>query len=142
MVCHNNVGCSPLAAAVLAKEVGSKHVRSGGMGAQCLNKLAIKKARDYGARHGYDISNHHAVMVLPEDIAWADVVLYMDKGNLRRLMQMAPEHTEKFHSLARFVHEDRLIDPAFIPAGKLLDEMLDMVVLAVKNVLSRSKVAK
>ena len=55
------------------------------------------------ARHGIDISGQRARKVRPEDFARFDLILGMDRQNVRDLTAMAPANAhERIHLLAEF----------------------------------------
>ena len=89
---------------------------------------AAKKVREWAAGRGYDLGRHRAVGLTDEDVRRADLVLYMDAGNLARLTSGWPEACAKARCLAEYVGEARIPDPAFVPRGPELDRLLGLVV--------------
>jgi protein-tyrosine phosphatase len=116
VVCHGNVNRSPLCAAVLASR--GVTVRSAGF----VNpgKRASKKTRDWAAEQGYDLEGHRSQLLTPELMKWADIVIYMDNGNFRRLPK-----SNKAVCLGSFLGLTRIPDPAFMARGskEFLDTM-------------------
>jgi protein-tyrosine-phosphatase len=70
--------------------------------------------REALSKYGYE-SGTRSRSLRPEDIEWADVVFYMDSGNLRRLMADScfAKHSSKFMSLASLLGCDKIPDPHF-----------------------------
>lgn len=151
VLCHGNVGRSPLAGAVLSRALGSERVRT----AACKNygglsgppktfPPAQKKVREYASLHGYDLSQHRACNVSQETLDWADLILYMD-GRNRKLMQnfMNTKNWGKAKCLASYAGAEEIPDPGFIPRGVELETILDLVVEAalgcVKELLGQRK---
>lgn len=126
MLCHGNTHRSPLAEAVLASVVGDERVRSRGVKPNAKGPAA-KKVREYAERNGWDLGQHRAGTVTADDLAWADLILYMDEGNLRRLNAMGVAD-DRLKCLAEYVGITKISDPAFTPRGPDLEELLDLVV--------------
>lgn len=109
VLCLGNVNRSPLCAAVLRAE-GVKHVSSAGF--LPGGKKASKKTRDWAEAHGYDLSAHRSTEVTEKMAATADVVVVMDKGNVKRFREVFPAHAAKVRWLGG---DARIPDPAWLP---------------------------
>jgi protein-tyrosine-phosphatase len=89
--------------------------------------------RDAATELGLNLEGHRSRDITLEDIAWADGVIYMDSGNLKRLQAMVQEtpqsETMQAHCLAHFGDppRTRIPDPAFIARGT--QEFHDVVLL-------------
>jgi protein-tyrosine phosphatase len=96
VVCLGNHCRSPLAAAVLARRGGSAvDVRSAGLHprrhvGRPAHPLMITAAEELG----YDLTRHRGVALTPALLAWADLILAMDRTILDQLQQRtdATEH--------------------------------------------------
>ncbi len=85
VVCYGNIYRSPFVAAYLQQVCGDGlEIRSGGFYA--------RPGRTSPARHvtmsrtrGVDLSRHVSVVVTPADLAWADVIVLMDRHNWQAL---------------------------------------------------------
>ena len=93
VLCHGNICRSPLAAAVMLRaglavtQAGLKEPEKG-----VGNKLAPKKMRDWARENeGLDLSKHRSQGVTEAMLEKADLILYMDTGNMRRLERMWEE---------------------------------------------------
>lgn len=79
---------------------------------------------------GYDLSQIRARRVAPQDLAYFDMVLAMDRSNLDNLRRMAPdEHKGRIHLLMDFSEnfdDDEVPDP-FYGLGFDFDLVIDMV---------------
>lgn len=90
------------------------------------------KIRLYARRIGYDLEKHRSTRINQKFIDWADTILYMDGGNLERLLEY--DNTEgKTLSLAGVIGLERLRDPNFIKEGKELDDNLDLLIVAAEK---------
>lgn len=133
VVCHGNICRSPLVGVVLIAQ--GFPVRSRGF----VNpgKLAAKKVREYAEGIGLDLSTHRSTLVSLRDVKWADEILYMDGGNLKRIR-------EKFGDisctcLASYVHLTRIPDPNYMKRGRGLEETLETIVEASKKFCVETK---
>jgi len=98
-VCLGNICRSPLAHAVFdkrASEAGLNiQTESCGTGAWHVGEPADARMRKTAGEHGVIIT-HHARQFQPADLDDYDLIIPMDKGNLRDLKKYArPEHLEK-----------------------------------------------
>lgn len=115
VVCHGNINRSPLVAAAIRS--GATHrnlpweVRSVGMKAR--GGPATPKMRAYASSVLLDLSKHRSRLITADDCAWADIVLYMDSGNERRLRREWTEHIDKCFNLAGWIGEKRIPDPHY-----------------------------
>ena len=133
VICHGNIYRSPFAAEVMIQlEMDGMEIRSRGF----VNpgRVAAKKMRIAAAKRDYDLSHHRSVLVTKSDLKWADFILYMDNGNLKRLKAMTNGKTAleaKFIPFGSFADPvvDKIKDPAFLKADsqefKLIVEQLE-----------------
>lgn len=136
VVCHGNICRSPLAGVILSTELGNESVRSRGF--VNPNRRAAKKIREYAERVGYDLSGHRSRIIGEEDVDWADKILYMDAGNLRRFGEKFGDSL-KTVCLASYVHEEKIPDPNYLPRGDRLECILDTIREACENLLREIK---
>jgi protein-tyrosine phosphatase len=108
VVCHGNICRSPVAGVLLASLRPDWVVTSAGMGVKHEGRGASKKARDAAERLGLSLSTHKTRRVTDEMLLKSDRVLYMDNGNLQRLM--AHRVTTGLVSLASVIGEKRVPD--------------------------------
>lgn len=92
-------------------------------------RIAALKIREYAAEIGYDLSNHRSETLDTADIDWADLIVYMDGGNLRRLY-MSPVSLPNLLCLGNVIGADRIPDPNYLPRGSELRAILRDVVKA------------
>lgn len=128
VVCHGNIYRSPFAAKVIHHHSDvSVDVRSGGF----VNPghVAAKKMRLAAKEWGYDLSLHRSKLVTIKDLQWADITLYMDDGNYRRLLSLAGSdlHEMTLTPLGEYAVPPvkTIKDPAFTKAGS--DEFRSIV---------------
>ena len=132
IVCHGNINRSPLAAAILS-QYPHLEIRQGRLKFGHRDEPASRKMRDAATELGLNLEGHRSRDITLEDIAWADGVIYMDSGNLKRLQAMVQEtpqsETMQAHCLAHFGDppRTRIPDPAFIARGT--QEFHDVVLL-------------
>jgi len=134
VVCKGNVCRSPLAEVVLADVLGPCRVRSRALTPSAGGPAALK-VREYAARVGYSLEDHRACPLLDEDLAWADVILYMSEANLRGLelrdaWPAVVSRAVRVRSLGSYIGIDRIADPGFLPRGPRLEAVLGIVVQA------------
>ncbi|HYL71856.1 MAG TPA: low molecular weight protein-tyrosine-phosphatase, partial [Candidatus Dormibacteraeota bacterium] len=95
-VCLGNICRSPTAEAVLralaAREAPelALEVDSAGTAAYHVGEPPDPRTRQAAARRGYDLSALRARIVEPEDFERFDLILAMDRENLRVLRRRAP----------------------------------------------------
>jgi protein-tyrosine-phosphatase len=133
VLCHGNINRSPLAAAVLAQNPRLS-VRQGRLKFGHRLEKAAKKMREAAAPLGLDLSAHRSRDVTLDDLLWADIIVYMDAGNRKRLIEFAGEHwdriAERTVCLGVFANpqRDRIPDPAFIKKGSpKFAEVVDLI---------------
>ena len=131
VVCHGNICRSPLAGAVLARILGQERVRDCGLKTR-PGQICAKKIREFAEQAGYNLSEHRSQQVSTADVAWADVILFMDGGNYRRLQQLVGA-AAKAQCLASYVGLERLADPAYVSRGPRLNDLLMQVVRAAEQ---------
>lgn len=132
VVCHGNRFRSPLAAAVLARELDvNGEVQSAGVGPAALkNHPAAKGVREWAAERNIDLSRHRGQPVTQELINWATHVVYMDGGNKRRLEQFDLSGAILV-CLAQPIGKPRISDPAFLGSYSLeFAEVMEELVMA------------
>lgn len=100
-VCMGNICRSPLAHAVfekMAREAGlDVFVESSGTDAYHVGEQADSRMRRTAAARGVTI-NHYARRFNPQDLDDYDLIIPMDKGNLREVKRHArSEHLSKIH---------------------------------------------
>lgn len=86
VLCHGNVNRSPFVAGLLRRLRPDWEVSSAGLKQGCGARRATPKARGAAERLGFSLEEHRSRSVTRADLAEADLVLYMDGGNARRLL--------------------------------------------------------
>ena len=144
-VCLGNICRSPTAEGVLrtlaareAPEVGIE-VDSAGTAAYHSGEPPDLRTRQAAARRGYDLSRQRARIVEPADFERYDLILAMDRENLRVLRERAPAHAQ--HRLRLFLEFapdtglKEVPDPYYGgPNG--FEEVLDLVEAATRGLLA------
>lgn len=120
-VCHGNINRSAAVGVILA----TQGVPVASAGFVNPGRRMAKKMRE--ALGGYDfidqskIEAHRSQLVTEQLCQKANLILYMDSGNLRRLLEKFPEHQNKFQCLGDY-HEPTLksiADPNYMSAVSL-----------------------
>lgn len=151
MVCLGNICRSPLAEGILKAKVRAHgldwQVDSAGTSSWHVGELPDARSIDTARRHGIDITDQRARQLHPRDLDEYDLILAMDRSNLRDILRMA--HTEeqrrKVRLIMQFVEPH---DPQDVPDPYWDDEgfenvyqMLDRAaegIIAAYGALSRS----
>ena len=142
VVCHGNVCRSPLAEVALIRALPT-YVTVTSAGFVGPGRLAAKKVREYATSHNYDLSQHRSKIATLRDLHENDLILYMDEKNLNHLNLLSiPAVSEKAISLGTLVGLQKIQDPAFIPRGEKLDEILGTIVQACKNLAAYIRARK
>lgn len=130
MLCHANRWRSPLCAALLRKARPDLEVLSGGF--KESGHRAALPIREAAEGMGLDLAEHRSTQVIRFMVDQADLVIYMDGGQLRRLLKLCGkmdvgEHDDGFYvgvpdpkwkCLAWYVGHKRIPDPAFLGRGE------------------------
>src|SRR5499427_2559227 len=144
-VCLGNICRSPTAEAVLrslaareAPELGLE-VDSAGTAGYHVGEPPDPRTRAAAARRGYDLSALRARMVEAGDFERFDLILAMDRDNLRALRRHAPAHAHErlrlFLEFAPDAAPEDVPDPYY---GGLngFEEVLDLVEAATRGLLA------
>jgi protein-tyrosine phosphatase len=145
IVCTGNICRSPTAHAVLAhfvREAGldrTVRVDSAGTHDYHVGEPPDGRAQLHARRRGYELSGLRARQVAREDFASFDLVLAMDRGQLRILRRMSPEvHRQKIHLYMEYAtgpSGDEVPDPYYGgPEG--FEAVLDMVEAASRAIVA------
>jgi protein-tyrosine phosphatase len=116
VVCMGNICRSPMAAAVLRHELeqaGLSHVQvsSAGTGGWHVGDPADRRARAALERRGYP-TEHEARQFEPHWFDEHDLVIAMDRSNVRELRRVAPsrQHVERIRLLLEFDPDAESLD--------------------------------
>jgi len=115
MVCLGNICRSTMAEAVLAHLAPSWQVDSAGTGAWHIGDPADHRTTAELARHGI-VRRHLGRQVQPADFRRFDLILAMDRQNLRNLQALAPpDSTARVSLLGAFdpLGESEVPDPYY-----------------------------
>ena len=144
-VCLGNICRSPTAEAVLralaAREAPELlvEVDSAGTAGYHVGEPPDPRTRQAAARRGYDLSTLRARVVEPADFERFDLILAMDRENLRVLRRRAPaqahERVRLFLEFAPEAGPEDVPDPYYGgPNG--FEEVLDLVERATRGLLA------
>ena len=135
-VCLGNICRSPIAAAVLAEELGDLDVEvdSAGTGHWHVGGDADPRALEALSRAGYHV-DHVARQATPALLADSDLVLAMDAANLRDLQRMGVR-AELVRSFDRAAEDIEVPDPYYGSSADF-DDVVSMIQAAVPGVRAR-----
>lgn len=116
VLCHGNINRSPLCAALLAQRTGVEILQAA-LKPITRPERAAKKMREAAAGIGLDLEEHRSQQVTRAMVDEADMVIYMDGGNLKRLkvLMRARYPDISWRCLGEFATKPvtRIPDPAF-----------------------------
>ena len=87
---------SPFVAAIIRRWRPRWTVVSAGLKAD-VGRSATRKAREAALSRGLDLADHRSVPISPKMTDHAEVILYMDGGNEKRLRAFIAEHYPPSH---------------------------------------------
>lgn len=127
VVCHGSINRSPLSAAVLRKHLPVKGFSVKVAGFVNPGRRATAKMREQALRLGYSLEEHRSQLVTPQLLSWADKIVYMDGGNLKRLRSFSGFVEEKGVCLGEYCNPPvmRIRDPNFMRRGS--EELIAVV---------------
>jgi protein-tyrosine phosphatase len=141
VVCLGNICRSPMAEVVL-RETLAEHglgglvvVDSAGTGGWHQGGPMDERAAATLAEHGYDGSSHRARQFLKEWYGQVDLVLAMDRENLRALRRLAPEGADVrlFRSFDPAAPREAEVPDPYYGGREGFTEVLEMVRAASKG---------
>jgi protein-tyrosine phosphatase len=112
-VCLGNICRSPLAQGVLEDLVAKQGldwiVDSAGTSDWHNGESPDRRSIDVARRNGINISNQHSRPVVPLDFEYYDIILAMDKNNMRDLLIMSGKHhADKIKLLLEYLDDSPL----------------------------------
>ncbi len=144
-VCLGNICRSPMAEGVfahVAAEAGRGsdfHLDSAGTGDWHIGKPPDERAQAAALARGIDLSRQRARRVRPRDFSDFDLILAMDRDNVRALEVMAPPEAQAgvrlFMEFAPETGVREVPDPYFGAEGGF-DHALDLIEAAARGLLS------
>ena len=143
-VCLGNICRSPTAEvvfrAVAARQAPEMvlEIDSAGTAGYHVGELPDRRTREAAARRGYDLSALRARVIEPRDFERFDLILAMDRENLRALERRAPAHArERLRLFLEFAPEagiSEVPDPYYGgPNG--FEDVLDLIEAAARGLL-------
>lgn len=131
VLCHGNKYRSPLCAAFLGKDRRLEVISAGFR--KDAPRPAAKPVREYAALNGLDLSDHRSQRVTPQMLEWAEIIIYMDRGNERRLndlIGLCPRGAVKAQliNLASYSYNRPVVpDPAFARNAGDFRAIMDLI---------------
>ena len=87
VVCHGNICRSPVAAALIARELGTSGVTVQSGGFVGFNRPAPPVAVAAAERHGLDLTDHRSRLLTAEVVRAADLIVVMEVGQQRLICE-------------------------------------------------------
>lgn len=144
-VCLGNICRSPTAEAVFravaAREAPDMvlEVDSAGTAGYHVGELPDRRTRQAAARRGYDLSAQRARVIEASDFEQFDLILAMDRENLRALERRAPAHRrERLRLFLEFAPEagiNEVPDPYYGGANGF-EDVLDLIEAASRGLVA------
>jgi protein-tyrosine phosphatase len=134
MICLGNICRSPLAEGILKKKIAQKKldwaVDSAGTGGWHAGELPDKRSIEVGRKHHVDITGQRARQFQMTDFDIFDLILAMDKSNLRDIQRLAKTdaHLAKIYMIMNFSRPDsdfEVPDPYYDNRFQLVYDLLD-----------------
>lgn len=143
LVCLGNICRSPTAHAVLQQMAQQQGINltidSAGTGDWHIGHTPDERAMNAAKSRGYDLSQLRARQVEPDDFYRYDLILAMDRSNLKNLKKLAPKDStaqvELFLPYGDSATEE-VPDPYFGGEGGF-DHVLDLIENASRKILTR-----
>lgn len=132
-VCHGNINRSAAAEIILRHLCRPIDVKSCGLKEDAGGQITAKKTRIALSHLGIETTGIRSQKASSKLIQWADVVFYMDNGNLKRLLEEFPSAASKFVSLPSIIGQDKFDDPGFISDPKRVLEITSDIRKAVRS---------
>ena len=143
-ICTGNICRSPTAEGVFRRLVrdagldGSIRVDSAGTHDYHVGEPPDERARRHALRRGYDLSTLRARRVAQRNFEEFDLILAMDRGQLRILQRLCPrENRHKLRLIMEFAPEqgaDEVPDPYYGDPNQF-EQVLDLVEAAARGLL-------
>lgn len=145
LVCLGNICRSPTAHAVLQQMAQTKgiplEIDSAGTGDWHIGHPPDERATETASTRGYDLSPLRARQVIIEDFYKYDLILAMDRSNLRNLKKLAPaDATARVELFLPYgdSNTQEVPDPYFGGTDGFT-HVLDLIETASENILARYK---
>jgi len=130
VLCHGNKYRSVICECILREygfDVVSAGFRPGGL-------RVAKPVRAFLHDRGIDVENKRTKQVDTNLLDCANIIVYMDDGNKRRLEEINPKYLEKAVCLAWYLNKKKIPDPAFLSSkSERFQEILKDIVKATQR---------
>ena len=146
-VCLGNICRSPAAHGIMQELVdreglsGRIFIDSAGIGGWHIGELPDPRMRRHASRRGYNLT-HRARPIESDDFDYFDIIVAMDEGNRRNLMQLAssPQQQAKIVMMGDYIvklraHYDYVPDP-YYEGAEGFELALDLLEDACGNLLN------
>jgi protein-tyrosine phosphatase len=110
VVCVGNICRSPLGERLLAQSCPNLRIESAGIGA-LVGHAADKTASEVAASHGVSLEGHVARQFTSELAADFDLIIVLEKGHKRVVVNKAPEVSGKTMLFGQWVGQKDIADP-------------------------------
>ena len=127
-VCTGNICRSPMAEAMARGLLAAsgKRVASAGIGA-LVGRPADALAQEVMRTHGHDMSAHRGQQLNAALLSAADLVLVLDEGHRRWILENYPQFRGRVHKLGKWRSERDIADPHQLPRAAFDQAYVDIV---------------
>jgi protein-tyrosine phosphatase len=136
-VCHGNINRSSAGEIILKQIKPDWEVQSAGVKEGAGGEKTTLKMRKALQEKGFPSEGIKSQALTETLLEWADLVFYMDSGNLKRLAKFDPKHSTKLHSLGELTGKRSIPDPHFSSGYEQHKLVVDMISEALQNFLEK-----
>ena len=121
-VCSANVSRSFLAENLLKRELEKENIKNVSVASAGLNTFDLnepdRKMVAHLSKIGIPKVDHKPKQISKQDVDWANIILVMEMGHAKKVMDLWPEAKPKLQVFGRFVSAGPSIDDVIDPFGK------------------------
>lgn len=132
-VCHGNINRSSAGEIILKQLKPDWEVQSAGVKDGAGGEKTTLKMRNSLKEGGFPFEGIRSQALTENLLEWADLVFYMDNGNLKRLTRFDPKHSVKLHPLGELLGKSSIPDPHFSPGQEQHKLVVAMILEALQN---------
>lgn len=132
-VCHGNINRSAAGEIILKQLKPEWEVQSAGVREGAGGEKTTLKMRNALQEKGFPSDGIRSQPLTEGLLGWADIVFYMDSGNLKRLARFNSQHSPKFFPLGELIDRRSIPDPHFSAGNEQHKLVIDMLAEALRK---------